>query len=133
MRQENIPEAAIDIFACYYRQLADNISIFIPESSITPATADDIEDTENIQRYSTAGIEALKKTAVIKLNGGLGTTMGLQSPKSLIKVKNGLLVSRNFHWSGQASEPLPWCCGSAYPDEQFLYRNRNPRGAFAVP
>jgi UTP--glucose-1-phosphate uridylyltransferase len=32
--------------------------------------------------------QLLKKLAVIRLNGGLGTTMGCEGPKSLIKVKN---------------------------------------------
>lgn len=34
--------------------------------------------------------EVLSKLAVIKLNGGLGTTMGLKGPKSAIEVRNGL-------------------------------------------
>ena len=31
----------------------------------------------------------LSKTAVFKLNGGLGTSMGLEKAKSLLEVKNG--------------------------------------------
>ena len=34
--------------------------------------------------------ELLKKTAVLKLNGGLGTSMGLEKAKSLLVVKDGL-------------------------------------------
>ncbi|CAD5230239.1 unnamed protein product [Bursaphelenchus okinawaensis] len=34
--------------------------------------------------------EILKRVAVIKLNGGLGTTMGCSGPKSLIKIRDGL-------------------------------------------
>lgn len=33
--------------------------------------------------------EVLKRVAVVKLNGGLGTTMGCKGAKSLITVKNG--------------------------------------------
>jgi UTP--glucose-1-phosphate uridylyltransferase len=32
----------------------------------------------------------LDKLAVLKLNGGLGTTMGCTGPKSVIEVRNGL-------------------------------------------
>ncbi len=32
----------------------------------------------------------LTKTAVLKLNGGLGTSMGLEKAKSLLVVKDGL-------------------------------------------
>lgn len=90
MQQEGLSGPAIDVFIHYYRQLADQISAIIPESSITPASVDDIEDAATFDPFSSTGIEALKRTAVVKLNGGLGTTMGLQGPKSLIKVKNGL-------------------------------------------
>lgn len=33
--------------------------------------------------------ELLAKTAVLKLNGGLGTSMGLAKAKSLLEVKDG--------------------------------------------
>jgi UTP--glucose-1-phosphate uridylyltransferase len=32
----------------------------------------------------------LNKLIVVKLNGGLGTTMGCQGPKSVISVRSGL-------------------------------------------
>lgn len=34
--------------------------------------------------------EFLNKLIVVKLNGGLGTTMGCQGPKSVISVRSGL-------------------------------------------
>ena len=34
--------------------------------------------------------EALERTVVVKLNGGLGTSMGMSGPKSLLEVKDGL-------------------------------------------
>ena len=34
--------------------------------------------------------ELLNKLIVVKLNGGLGTTMGCQGPKSVISVRSGL-------------------------------------------
>lgn len=37
-----------------------------------------------------AGMEELARTVMIKLNGGLGTGMGLEKAKSLLPVKNGL-------------------------------------------
>ena len=32
----------------------------------------------------------LKKLAVVKLNGGLGTSMGYKGPKSIIPIRNDL-------------------------------------------
>ena len=46
--------------------------------------------TEGLERYRSAGIRLLPSIALIKLNGGLGTSMGLMKPKSLIAVKEGL-------------------------------------------
>jgi UTP--glucose-1-phosphate uridylyltransferase len=40
--------------------------------------------------YAEAGRRAMSKAVVIKLNGGLGTSMGLEKAKSLIPVKPGL-------------------------------------------
>lgn len=52
-----------------------------------------IED-KNVKKYNNlsekVNMKLLNKFAIIKLNGGLGTSMGCSGPKSTIKVKNGL-------------------------------------------
>jgi UTP--glucose-1-phosphate uridylyltransferase len=90
MRHERIPGNAIDVFVNFYRRLADGFSATIPESAIVPLKSEAIADRSDLCSYEAKGHEALAQTAVIKLNGGLGTTMGLQGPKSLINAKNGL-------------------------------------------
>ena len=55
----------------------------IPESDIEPAK--DIPKLSDLKPDP----DILSRTAVIKLNGGLGTSMGLQGPKGLLEVKNG--------------------------------------------
>ena len=40
--------------------------------------------------YSCSEKNLLSKLVVVKLNGGLGTSMGCTGPKSLILVRNGL-------------------------------------------
>jgi UTP--glucose-1-phosphate uridylyltransferase len=89
MRREGLPESAIAVFADFYRRLAQSASAVIPESEIVPIKSEEIGDSSRLSRYVAKGNDALSKTAVIKLNGGMGTTMGLQGPKSLITVKNG--------------------------------------------
>ena len=44
----------------------------------------------DLDELDPAGEEAIRRTVVIKLNGGLGTGMGLDKAKSLIVAKNGL-------------------------------------------
>lgn len=78
---------AIEVFAHHYRQLERGETGMIPESTIEPldmpALADATVDDE-------AGVQALRETAVIKLNGGLGTSMGMERAKSLLCVRRGL-------------------------------------------
>jgi UTP--glucose-1-phosphate uridylyltransferase len=89
MRERGLPEVFIDIFAHYYEQLLQGRTGLIPESEILPvaglADADTLPD-----RLVEVGERALARTAVVKLNGGLGTSMGLERAKSLLKVKQGL-------------------------------------------
>lgn len=57
---------------------------FMPESDLTPVT--ELPELASLP----AGNEALLgKTVVFKLNGGLGTGMGLDKAKSLLEVKDG--------------------------------------------
>src|SRR5687768_17872268 len=56
--------------------------------------------------------EAIGKTAVIKLNGGLGTSMGMDRAKSLLCVRRGLsfldIIARQvLHLRGKYDAPLP--------------------------
>lgn len=87
MRAAGMGDAAVRAFHRNYQALARNESGMISEPSISPAQS--IGNYEAIQ-----GIECdpalLKQTVVIKLNGGLGTSMGLQGPKSLLPVRDGL-------------------------------------------
>jgi UTP--glucose-1-phosphate uridylyltransferase len=45
---------------------------------------------EDLDELDPAGEDAIARTAILKLNGGLGTSMGLEKAKSLIIAKNGL-------------------------------------------
>jgi UTP--glucose-1-phosphate uridylyltransferase len=90
IRADGAPEAAIDSFARVYRQRVNGESSNIAEADLFPVTPDSIPRLSELDRYAKEGKTALAKAAIIKLNGGLGTTMGLDGPKSLIPVKNGL-------------------------------------------
>ena len=57
----------------------------LPESDIEPL--EDLPDAEDLT--DTADRELLDRVVVLKLNGGLGTSMGMTGPKSLLEVKDG--------------------------------------------
>ena len=89
MKDDGQPQAAISAFVSLYTQLTDPESGMISEETIEPASdISKLEDLGQPQRQAVS--RALSKTVVIKLNGGLGTSMGLQGPKSLLPVKGNL-------------------------------------------
>ena len=86
MKSEGLPELAIKTFEQYYQLLIDGETGMIPESCIQPVN---YVPNANLlgSDYTKIGEDAIGKTVIIKLNGGLGTSMGLEKAKSLIKVK----------------------------------------------
>ena len=83
MRREGLPEAAIDTFRHYYEQLAEGETGMLPESEIEP-----VEDVQQLDDLPD-GDPPLDEAVVLKLNGGLGTSMGMTQAKSLIEAKDG--------------------------------------------
>ena len=88
MRAAGVPDVAIATFAHYYRQLEEGASGLIPEAEVEPVES--VPDADELPEPPDGAREALDRTVVIKLNGGLGTSMGMTGPKSLLPVKDGL-------------------------------------------
>jgi len=87
MQDAGVDPVAIDTFAHYYRLLEHGETGMIPESSIDPL---DMPALADVEVSDEAAAEAIRRTAVIKLNGGLGTSMGMDRAKSLLCVRRGL-------------------------------------------
>jgi UTP--glucose-1-phosphate uridylyltransferase len=90
MLDEGLPPLIIDTFKFYYEKLIKGERGLISREDIVPIEKDDIADIEMLGGFAKEGRLVIKETVVIKLNGGLGTSMGLSKAKSLIEVKNGL-------------------------------------------
>ena len=88
MAAAGIPQQAIDVFTHYYRQLEEGVSGFIPEDTIEPLLDPSMLSDAAVNEQDAA--EALEKTVIIKLNGGLGTSMGMDKAKSLLPVRKGM-------------------------------------------
>lgn len=88
MRAEGTPAVVIDTFRQAYAQLLQGATGYISGRDALPVG--DLPVVDQLGRYAEAGRTALAQTAVLKLNGGLGTTMGMVEPKSLLVVKAGL-------------------------------------------
>jgi UTP--glucose-1-phosphate uridylyltransferase len=87
MRADGQDEEAVRAFARAYERLESGESVLIPSDSLEPAT-----DVPSLDELPSGGVDAdaLGRVAVIKLNGGLATTMGLRGPKSLMEARDGL-------------------------------------------
>jgi UTP--glucose-1-phosphate uridylyltransferase len=85
MREAGISDAARTAFAEMYEQLVTGGGGELSSDDLEPVR--DIEMLEQMREE--ASDEVLDRTVLVKLNGGLGTSMGLSAPKSLIEVKPG--------------------------------------------
>ncbi|MGH3359550.1 MAG: UTP--glucose-1-phosphate uridylyltransferase, partial [Nocardioidaceae bacterium] len=85
MADGGVHKRAIDVFAYYYDQVESGATGMIPEADVEP-----LVDPPRLDDFDIAPEQvrsALAETAVIKLNGGLGTSMGMDRAKSLLPVR----------------------------------------------
>ncbi len=84
MRADGAHAAAVDTFRHYYERLRAGEAGVLREDEIEPV--DEVPAFEELPR----GDAPLDEAVVIKLNGGLGTGMGMTRAKSLLEVKDGM-------------------------------------------
>ncbi len=87
MEQAGLSSLAIRTFASYFEQVEHGATGLISSSSLS--AVEELPSLESIGAYVEQGRDALSSLLVIKLNGGLGTSMGLDKAKSLLPVKEG--------------------------------------------
>jgi len=109
MAAAEVDEVAIETFAHYYRLLEHGETGMIPESAIDPV---DMESLADVEVADDVAADAIRHTVVIKLNGGLGTSMGMDRAKSLLCVRRGLsfldIIARQvLHLRKEYDAPLP--------------------------
>jgi UTP--glucose-1-phosphate uridylyltransferase len=88
MRADGVADLAIRNFSHHYERLEAGEQGMLAESEIEPV--EDVPDAEQLPDGGDAAREALDRTVVVKLNGGLGTSMGMTKAKSLLEAKDGL-------------------------------------------
>ena len=84
MRREGLPDIAIDTFARYEDRLRAGEQGLVPESEIEP-----LAEVPPLSELDEGDASAIERVVVLKLNGGLGTSMGMTKAKSLLEVKDG--------------------------------------------
>ena len=89
MEQAGLSQAAIRAFLHGVDGLRRHVKMVVGEEEIRPAEQLPVWE-DLVSSTPAADAELLSRTAVIKLNGGLGTSMGLQQAKSLLEIKPGI-------------------------------------------
>ena len=147
MEREGLSETAIKAFLFQYAKLVSNESADIAEATIEPVDQlpriEDYEESGSVQSF-------LSQTAVVKLNGGLGTGMGLEKAKSLLVVREeltfldiivrqflylrqqfgselGLFLMNSFSTSGDARDALARYPELGDPASLELLQNKVPK------
>jgi UTP--glucose-1-phosphate uridylyltransferase len=87
MRAEGVADVAISTFATYYRRLESGERGILPDADLAPVG--DVPSIDDLPDDPEGARDALGRAVMIKLNGGLGTSMGMSGPKSLLEVKEG--------------------------------------------
>jgi UTP--glucose-1-phosphate uridylyltransferase len=85
MRSDGQAEEAIRNFRSAYERFVNGDEAVIRSADLEPAG--DVPALEELREPDRP--DALKQFAMVKLNGGLATTMGLSRPKSLLEAREG--------------------------------------------
>ncbi len=85
LRSEGAGDAAVASFRHYYELLESGDEGMLAESDIEPVA--DVPSVDDLPEA--AEKDVLDRAVVLKLNGGLGTSMGMTKAKSLLEVRDG--------------------------------------------
>lgn len=88
MLDEKLPQLCIDVFLSQYDKMIAGEESVIREDRVRAVS--DVVDLKSLPDFGAKGEAVLNQAVMIKLNGGLGTGMGLEKAKSLLKAKQGL-------------------------------------------
>jgi UTP--glucose-1-phosphate uridylyltransferase len=88
MRADGAPQVAVDTFAHYYERLAAGEQGTLAEDEIEPVG--EVQDADELPEPGADIRRVLDRAVAIRLNGGLGTSMGMTRAKSLLAAKDGL-------------------------------------------
>jgi UTP--glucose-1-phosphate uridylyltransferase len=89
MKRESIPAPVIEAFKYYYQKTVLGDKGLLYDKDLSPIKKDEVRDARELEEYAHAGRSNFHHAAVIVLNGGLGTSMGLTGPKSLLEARGG--------------------------------------------
>ena len=121
--------AAQNAFKYTFKMLTSGADLMIPETSIE--AVNELTDYATLTAEKT---ELLEKCVMVKLNGGLGTGMGLEKAKSLLDLKEGNtfldFIALQVREQPGATPWRPWHARCCCPCADTRTRSRVARGFF---
>ena len=136
MRADGQPAEAIAAFARAYEELRAGASGTVPDDDIEPVR--NVPAADELLPRDPSG--PLDQVAVVKLNGGLGTSMGMTRAKSLIEARDGLsfldvIARQTLALRERHGIPLPLVLMNSYRtrDDTLAALARYPELAADVP
>lgn len=135
MTAAGVDQTAIDVFSHYFGQLEAGATGLIREATITPLV--DPARLSDVTVDPDQAREAFARTAIIRLNGGLGTSMGMDKAKSLLPVRDGksfldVIVSQVRHARAATGAPLPLILMDSFRTQADSLAALAPYGDLAV-
>ena len=126
MKGEGLSDAAINAFKYNFEKLTSGESLFIPESSIT--AVDSLPTYESLTKEDPS---LLGSTVMLKLNGGLGTGMGLEKAKSLLKVRGNdtfldFIAKQVLHMRKEYGVSMPFMLMNSFSTSADTLKALNP-------
>ena len=121
MQRAGLDDLLIRSFEHNYAQLVAGATGYISGTHARPP--EDIADVSAALGFHAEGLDALNRLVVVKLNGGLGATMGLNGPRSLLVVKDGLrfldiIVRHVLHLRQKMTARLPLIFMNSYSTQE---------------
>jgi UTP--glucose-1-phosphate uridylyltransferase len=136
LRAEGAGDAAIASFRHYYELLESGDEGLLAERDIQPV--EDVPSIEDLPAASDADV--LDRAVVLKLNGGLGTSMGMTKAKSLLEVRDGqsfldIIVRQVLELRERTGARLPLVLMNSFAtrDDSLAALDRHPEIASDVP
>jgi UDP-N-acetylglucosamine pyrophosphorylase len=108
MEQAHVAESSIRSFLAAAHRVRQGERGWLPESSLHPV--DSLPHLDPLPKADADASPDLSRLAVIKLNGGLGTSMGLDRAKSLLPIRENqsfldFIARQILHLRGSRSTP----------------------------
>lgn len=134
MRADGVSEQAIAAFTRAYERVESGGTGLISDAEIEPLR--DVETLDSLPALD-SDREMLDRIVVVKLNGGLGTSMGLRHAKSLVEARDGytfldLIARQTLYLREQTEARVPLVLMSSFVTHDETIEALKPYGALSL-